>query len=287
MVNAKLPWVKLGEICLSFIIVCLTVWLAFAWFRRLFDSYLLDVLLQSQTKINTEFLIIGKYLANTVVLIIVIFVFAEVHKVNLLGLLASLGIGGLAVAFAAQKTLEQLLGGIVIFLDRPFVQDDYIGLPDRTFGRVEAIGLRSTKIRTSGKGTLMIIPNNLLTQMNIENFTGAKKVISLIYLTFYRYLPQEERALIRQIILESTKDILGIDSRRTDVLFEDLSPEGQQKMTKAQITFFVLGAGEFSMDLRRQLLDLANQKISKKLKEYGISFDIQDKTVDVYSPITV
>jgi MscS family membrane protein len=223
LISAKSPWVKIGEIFLSLSILWLTIWLTFGWFRRLFDTYLLDTFLQSKIKINTEFLIIGKYAANIVVIIIVIFIFAQVHNVNLFGLLASLGIGGLAVAFAAQKTLEQLLGGIVLYIDRPFIQDDYIGLPDGTFGRVESIGLRSTKIRTSGKGTLTIIPNNALTQMNIENFTGAKKVISLTYLTFYRYLPHEERALIRQIILESTKDILGIDSRSTEVTCEVLT----------------------------------------------------------------
>ena len=287
VISAKSPWVKVGEFFLSLIIVWLTTWLAFCWFKRLFDSYLLDVFLQRKRKINSEFLIVGKYAANIIAIIIIIFIFAQVHKINLFGLLASLGIGGLAVAFAAQKTLEQLLGGIVLYIDRPFVQDDYIGLPDRTFGRVESIGLRSTKIRTSGKGTLMIIPNNILTQMNIENFTGAKKVISLIYLTFYRYLPHEERALIRQIILESTKDILGIDSRSTDVTFKDIMKDDQSNITQAQINFFILGSGEVSMELRRQLLELAHQNISQKLKEYGIAFELEDKTVDVYSSITI
>lgn len=237
LISSKSPWLRVGEIFLSLSIVWLTIWLAFGWFRRFFDTYLLDVFLQSQRKINTEFLIVGKYVANIVVIISVIFVFAEVHEVNLFGLLASLGIGGFAVAFAAQKTLEQLLGGIVLYIDRPFVQDDYIGLPDRTFGRVESIGLRSTKIRTSGKGTLMIIPNNALTQMNIENFTGARKIISLIYLTFYDYLPQEERALIKQIILDSTKDILGIDSQSTDVIFKDIEQEDGTNITQGQINF--------------------------------------------------
>lgn len=87
-----------------------------------------------------------------------------------------------------KKTLEQLLGGVVIYLDRPFVLDDYIGLPDGTFGRVESIGLRSTKIRVSGKGTLMVIPNSSLTQTNIENFTGAKKSYFSCLFNFLSYL---------------------------------------------------------------------------------------------------
>jgi MscS family membrane protein len=247
---------------------------------------LLDIVLRSGRKTNSELLIIAKWSASLITTLAAILIFAQVHQVNILGLIASLGIGGLAVAFAAQKTLEQVLGGIVLYLDRPFVVDDYIGLSDGTFGRVEAIGLRSTKIRTSGKGTLVIIPNSALTQLNIENFSGIKKVISIIYLTFYQLLPDDEKALIRRIILDSTSDILGLDSRSTDVIFKDIQQE-EGVYTQGQISFFILGSGEVSMEFRQQLLDLANQKITEQLKEYGIAFEIKQKTINVESPITI
>ncbi len=279
--------IKVGEIIISIIISSLTIWLAIKWFKQLFDNFLLDAALQSQKKINSEFLIVGKYSANLIIFLLIIFIFAQVHNINLFGLLASLGIGGLAVAFAAQKTLEQLLGGVVIYLDRPFVIDDYIGLPDGTFGRVESIGLRSTKIRVSGKGTLMVIPNSALTQTNIENFTGAKKVISLVYLTFYNSLELDEMALIRQIILDSTKDIFGIDPKNTEVKFKQINKDEKTEFTQAQISFFLLGSEQVSMDLRRQLLNIANQNIRQKLEEYGIDFILEDDTINVDSPITI
>lgn len=256
-------------------------------FRQLFDLYILDAAIQSKRKVDSEILILLKWLGNAAIVFIVFAIFAQTHQINIFGLIASLGVGGLALAFAAQKTLEQILGGIVLYIDRPFVVDDYIGLPDSTFGRVESIGLRSTKIRTSGKGTLVIVPNNALTQTNIENFTGAKKVISLIYLTFHRVLPGEEQALIRQVILESTQDIFGIDPRSTEVKFTEMIKDGQEAITQAQINFFILGSGEVSMDLRRQLLDVANQSIARQLKEYGIAFDLEERTINVDSPITI
>ncbi len=287
LITSTPDWFESIEIPISLSLSTIFIWLGSKLFRRFFELYLLDAAIQSKRKVNSEILILAKLVANTVIILLVVFLFAQTHKINILGLLASLGVGGLAVAFAAQKTLEQLLGGIVLYVDSPFVADDYIGLPDGTFGRVESIGLRSTKIRTSGKGTLMIVPNNALTQMNIENFTGAKKVISLIYLTFYRSLPQEERAFIRQVILESTTDIFGIDSRSTEVVFKELVNEEEKKITQAQINFFILGSGEVSMDLRRQLLDIANQNITKQLKEYGIAFELEEKTINVDSPITI
>uniref|UniRef100_A0ACD5GQ03 Mechanosensitive ion channel family protein n=1 Tax=Desertifilum tharense IPPAS B-1220 TaxID=1781255 RepID=A0ACD5GQ03_9CYAN len=243
---------------------------------------MIDVAFKSGRKVNSELLLVGKYVTNFSILLLAVIYFAQTHKINIFGLIASLGVGGLAVAFAAQKTIEQFIGGIVLFLDRPFVVDDYIGLPDGTFGRVESIGLRSTKIRTSGKGTLMIIPNNSLTQTHIENFTGAKKVMSIVYLNFHQTIVSNERALIRQIILESTSDIFGLDSRNTDVTFRELGGR-----TQAQITFFILGSGEVSMDLRRQLLDVASQNITFKLKEYQIAFDIEEPTIYVDAPITI
>lgn len=254
-------------------------------FREFFDGYLLNAAVREGRKLNSEFLILAKFAANGVIILIAVVAFAQTHQINIFGILASLGIGGLAVAFAAQKTLEQLLGGIVIYLDRPFVVDDYVGLPDGTFGRVESIGLRSTKVRTSGKGTLMIVPNSVLTQINIENFTGAKKVMSIVYLDLYRLIPDDEKALIRQVILESTVDIFGIDSRSTDVTFRPV-PQTKDR-TQVQITFFILGSGEVSMDLRRQVLDLANQNITQQLSDYGLRFDMEEPTIYVDSPITI
>ncbi len=57
--------------------------------------------------------------------------------------------------------------------------------------------------------------------------------------------------------------------------------------SQAQITFFILGSGEVSMELRRQLLDFANQSITQRLKEYDIAFNIDEPTIYVDSPITI
>ncbi len=275
------------EITLSIILTITTTWLGYQIVKQFFDVYLIEAAFRSGRKANSDLFIVGKFLANFIIIVLAIIIFAQTHQVNVFGIIASLGVGGVAVAFAAQNTLSQLLGGIVLYVDRPFIVDDYIGLPDGTFGRVESIGLRSTKIRSSGKGTLIIIPNNSLTQVNIENFTAAKKVMSILYLTFYRQVDIQEQALIRQVILASTSDIFGVDPRNTDIAFKNLQSSKLQNITQAQITFFILGSGKVSMDLRRQMLDNASQRITLKLKEYGIAFDIEQPSIYVDSPITV
>ena len=268
------------ELISSLILTVTSCWLASKITEKFLDIYLLDIAVNSGKQANSELIITAKVITNLVIVFIGIITFAQLHQFNILGLLASLGIGGLAVAFAAQTTLEQFLGGVVLYLDQPFQIDDYIGLSDGVFGRVESIGWRSTKIRTSGKGTILIVPNNSLTQMNIENYTEAKKIISILNLHFEEEVQSQEQALIRQVILTSTSDIFGLDSRNTHITFKNTN--------QAQITFFILGSStEESMILRRQLLNKAKQNIDTKLKEYGIEFKLDEPAIYVDAPITI
>lgn len=277
-------WLSLIEFCLSMGITILSGWMLSKLFREFFNTTILGVTFESNPKVKGESIFLIRYLGDFALAVTLILVFCISHNINVVGILASLGIGGIAIAFAAQKTLEQFLGGIVLNLDRPFTVGDYIGLSDGpqgkqgTFGRVESIGLRSTKIRTSGKGTLTIIPNNALTQATIENFSGAKKVMSVMMLEFPKPLSANEQALVRQTVMESTIGIFGLDWRSTEVSFSD---------NHAQISFFILGSNELSIDLRRQLLDLATQQITKQLQKHNISFILDQPTIYVDAPIAI
>lgn len=278
------PWFPTVEPFVTLAFTFSLGWFASRVFREYFGTYLLDNAVRAGRKVNSELLVLAKFFANFAIVVILSISFGQTHNINVFGVVASLGISGIAIAFAAQKVLEQLLGGIVIYVDRPFGVDDYIGLPDGTYGRVESIGLRSTKIRISGKGTLAIVPNNAIIQSTVENFTGAKKVMAILYLSFHRPVPEDEQALIRQVILESSNEVAGLDARSTDITFRTGLDDD---LTQVQVTFFILGAGQVSMDLRRQLLDIANQNLTQRLKQYGISFQIEEPTIYVDSPITI
>jgi len=86
---------------------------------------------------------------------------------NVAGLLAGLGIGGLAVALAAKETLANLFGSIAVLLDGTFQVGDKIKQGDVT-GVVERIGLRSTRVRTD-EGYIVSIPNQLITNAPVTN----------------------------------------------------------------------------------------------------------------------
>jgi MscS family membrane protein len=88
---------------------------------------------------------------------------------NVGSLLAGLGLGGLAVALAAQETLANLFGSITIFMDKPFHIGDRIQF-DKYDGTVETVGLRCTEIRQLD-GTVAVIPNRLVSQSSLLNMS--------------------------------------------------------------------------------------------------------------------
>jgi MscS family membrane protein len=94
---------------------------------------------------------------------------------NMSTALAGLGIGGIAIAFAAQKTLENLFGGVSLLGDEVIRIGDVCKFGDRV-GSVEDISLRSTRIRTPER-TQLSIPNGSLATMNIENLTRRDKIL--------------------------------------------------------------------------------------------------------------
>jgi MscS family membrane protein len=102
------------------------------------------------------------------------------------GLLAGLGLGGLAFALAAQKTVENLFGSLSLAVDAPFRVGDFVKVDDLV-GTVETLGLRSTRLRTLDR-TLVTIPNGRLAEMRLESYTARDRMrlactIGLVYAT--------------------------------------------------------------------------------------------------------
>jgi MscS family membrane protein len=94
--------------------------------------------------------------------------------VNITGILAGLGIGGLAIALAAQKTVENVFGGVTLILDQPVRVGDFCRFGERV-GTVEEIGLRSTRVRTLDR-TVVAVPNAEFATLHLENFTSRDRI---------------------------------------------------------------------------------------------------------------
>jgi MscS family membrane protein len=107
--------------------------------------------------------------AMVIVVALGILFMGDVLGVSPTSLLAGLGLGGLAVALAAQDTVKNLFGSFTVIFDRPFEVGDAIKLSADVQGTVEEVGFRSTRLR-SADNTLITVPNGNLISANVENF---------------------------------------------------------------------------------------------------------------------
>jgi MscS family membrane protein len=152
--------------------------LGFFWFLQRVASLTLQRLrihAISAGRVGTgTLMVLADRLLRALVVITALLSILAIMGFNLTTVLAGLGIGGIAIAFAAQKTLENLFGGISVLADDVIRVGDYCRFADRT-GSVEDIGLRSTQVRTDAR-TQLSIPNGALATMSIENFTRRDKI---------------------------------------------------------------------------------------------------------------
>ncbi len=139
---------------------------------------------------------------------LVLIAFGIISVLNVLGWdvttgLAAMGIGGIALALGAQKTIENFVGSITIIADQPLRVGDLCKVDD-TIGTVEQIGMRSTRFRTANR-TIVIVPNGQLAALKIENFAFRDRLLfnptlQLRYETTpdqIRYLLAELRSVLR------------------------------------------------------------------------------------------
>lgn len=107
---------------------------------------------------------------KVLVLVLGVLIMVQNFGINVVSLLAGLGLGGLALALAAQDTAANVFGSITIIADRPFQVGDYIKVGDKIEGVVEEVGFRSTRIRTPYR-SMITIPNSVIAKENIDNLT--------------------------------------------------------------------------------------------------------------------
>jgi MscS family membrane protein len=150
---------------------------AFVWLLILFTGYSEERLNRRLRRRNLAGATSMVRLARRVIDMLIVFVgmlVALYHfGVNLTAALAGLGVGGIAVALAAQKTLENVIAGVSLIFDQTVNAGDTVKVGD-TMGTVEDIGLRSTRIRTLDR-TVVSVPNGQIASMSLENLSSRDK----------------------------------------------------------------------------------------------------------------
>ncbi|HTL59611.1 MAG TPA: mechanosensitive ion channel domain-containing protein [Candidatus Limnocylindrales bacterium] len=142
---------------------------------------------ESDRRFNDQLFSVIRVSVNVFVIMVAVMVTAQNMNINITAAIASLSIGGLAVGLAAQDTLANLFGALAVFVDKPFRVGDQIKV-DSAEGKVEAVGLRSTRLR-SAEGHLVAVPNKTIGNATITNITQRPGIKTVINLVLSRDLP--------------------------------------------------------------------------------------------------
>jgi MscS family membrane protein len=137
------------------------------------ERYILRRLRDRELRGTASILRLGRRLIDVLSIFAALLVILRYFGVSPTTALAGLGVGGIAVALAAQKTLENVVGGVSLILDHAICAGDTLKLGE-TVGTVEDIGLRSTRIRTLDR-TVVIVPNGQIANMNLETLSARDK----------------------------------------------------------------------------------------------------------------
>jgi MscS family membrane protein len=196
----------LSSILLSVAVAYMVYWLVDVptkWFAKMAgktESKLDDMLVP----------IIRKSLRVTVVVLLLVQIAQILSDKPITSIIAGLGIGGLALALAAQDTIKNFFGSIVLFADKPFEMGDRI-VVDGHDGPVTEVGLRSTKIKTF-EGHLVTVPNGELANKTIQNIGKRLHIRRIVDLTITYDTPWEKIDRALEIVKEILDDHEGMDN---------------------------------------------------------------------------
>ncbi|TAG99908.1 MAG: mechanosensitive ion channel family protein [Sphingobacteriales bacterium] len=176
----------------------------------------------TESRMDDQMVPFLKELFKILVIITCVFVImGAVLNMNVATIIAGLGIGGLAIALAAQDTLQNLLGSFTIFADKPFVVGDLVHIEGYD-AVIEKVGFRSTVLRTLDK-TLVIIPNKKMIDSPLENLT----LRNLRRVEFNIGLPYSTKPDVMKKISSQIKNFINAHTKTSNdtiVVFNAFSP---------------------------------------------------------------
>ena len=233
-------------------------------FTFLFNKYLEG----KDKKTNKLLLKWLNVIINIFIWFCILLIFLDTQGVKITVLIAGFGIGGIAIAFAAQAILEDIFSFVTIFFDRPFELDDFI-IVDDLMGTVEHIGVKTTRIR-SISGEQLIFSNRDLTSSRIKNYKRMKNRRILFTLGITYDTSPDKLKQIPGIIKKIIGEIDGITFDR--VHFKEFADSS----LNFEIVYYVLSQ-DYNVYMDKQ--EEINFTIKEEFDEKGLEFAFPTQTI--------
>jgi len=219
--------------------------------------------------LDDQLIPILKKLSKLSIIAIALIIILSNFGIDVLPLVAGLGIGGLAIAFAAQKTVEDMFGGLSIFASKPFHVGDAVKVVG-VEGIVESVGLRYTRVR-DWSGRLNTIPNSKVTQdvMNNISSEAARRVSVTLGVTYRTSYAKMQKAMqILKDIVNKHKDT----QKDPRAVFKDYGD------SSLNIWFvYYIQNQERKFDVMSEI----NMEIKKQFEKAGLDFAFPSQSIYV------
>ncbi len=259
------------DTALYLILVFLIVAAIWRVINALGEWYLVEIAEKSDTPLDNQMVPFIRRIALVVLVVIAIIIVLGHFEVEISGLVATLGVGSLAVALAAQAALADTISGFVIMVDRPFRIGDRIEILELdTWGDVEDIGLRSTRIRTRDN-RMVIVPNSVIAKSLVVNYAYPNTEYRTEIHIGMAYGTNIEQA--RKLLIDAVSKVEGVDqSHPVDALFLEFG--------ESALIFRVRWWLDSYVDTRR-MFDKVNTAMYDALNEAGIEMPYPQRVVSL------
>jgi len=221
-------------------------------------------------EVARSFIPVLSRVAKMVIWLLVAVAVLDSVGVQVMGLVAGLGLGGIALAFAAQKTIENLFGSFAIAADQPFRVGDFVKIGGAS-GTVEDVGLRSTRLRTLGR-TMITIPNGSIISSQVENYGTRDRFLFKITIGV---LYSTSRAQLELIIDETKKLLLGHPHVYKEVVRVRLESFGDSAVNISVLTWLLAD----SYNHYTAVVEELNFSILEIVEDAGTGFAFPSRTV--------
>ena len=211
-------------------------------------------------------------IARVLIYVIAVFLVLAILEINLTGLVAGLGLGGVIVTLAAQDTAKNLFGGLVIFIDKPFAVGDWIEM-DAYEGTIEDITFRTTRVRTF-ENSLVNIPNAKIADASVTNWSKMEKRRYKTNLCVEIDTPLEKLQLLKTRIEKMLQERESVFDDSIIVRFDQITENG------INILIYTYTNSVDYASYLKEVEDI-NIKIMKILNEEKVELAYDTKTVYV------
>lgn len=249
-------------------VVVTTAWIAVRLTDGFIDTYLVKYVDRTETRLDDELVPIVSRITNIAIVSVAGIVILDSLGYDVTAIIASVGITGIAIAFASRKTMADIFGGAHILTTKPFLIEDIVDI-NGTTGTVEEIGLRTTRIRDFD-GRVITVPNSNIANVEVRNISSesTRRVKTSIGLS-YDTTPDEMNTAL-DLATETINSVDGIDTGQTGAWFWDYGDSSMQIRLDYHID---------DLDRWKEIRSTVNREIQRAFEDADLEMAFPTRTV--------